>query len=52
MMWIIFGFIMMILGLVLVIVYLLDQVMELQMYRNDIEFKKIIHKIENSKVSS
>lgn len=49
MMWIIFGFIMFILGLVLVIIHLLDKLIELQMYRNDNEVKKLIRTIDNSR---
>lgn len=52
MMWIIFGFMLILLGLILVIIYLLNKLDELQMYRNDNEVKKLINKIDNSKVSS
>ena len=52
MMWILFGFMLILLGLILVIIYLLNKLDELQMYKNDIEVKKLLGRISNGEVSS
>lgn len=51
MMWIIFGFMLILLGLILVIIYLLNKIDELMMYRNDNEVRKILDKINSNEVS-
>lgn len=51
MMWIIFGFIMLILGLVLVIIYLLNKLDELLMYKNEHEVRQLMIRLNGHKVS-
>lgn len=52
MMWILFGFILILLGLILVIIYLLNELDELQNYKNDHEIRQLMDKIHEQKVSS
>ena len=50
-MWIIFGFMLILLGLILVIIYLLNKVDELQMYKNDHDVRQLMNRINEKKVS-
>jgi len=52
MMWILLAFMFVILLLILVIIYLMNKLDELQMYKNDIEVKKLMLRINYSEVSS
>jgi len=51
MMWIIFGFMLILLGLILVIIYLLNKLDELQMYKNDHDVRQLMNRINEQKVS-
>lgn len=52
MMWIIFVLLLLLLVSITVIMYLFDKLDELQMYKNDIEVKKLLGRISNGEVSS
>lgn len=51
MMWIIFGFMLILLGLILVIIYLLNKLDELLMYKNEHEVRQLMNRINEQKVS-
>ena len=49
MMWILLAFLFVILLLILVIIYLMNKLDELQMYKNDIEVKKLMSRVTNDR---
>lgn len=51
-MWILFGFMLIILVFILVIIYLLNKLDELQNYKNDHEVRQLMNRINEKKVSS
>jgi len=51
-MWIILVFMLILFGFILVTIYLLNKLEELQMYKNDIEVKKLLGRIKYNEVSS
>jgi flagellar biogenesis protein FliO len=52
MIWIVFGFTIVILGFILLIIYLLNKIEQLQMYKNEVEVKQILLKINSKEDSS
>ena len=49
MMWILLAFLFVILLLILVIIYLMNKLDELQMYKNDIEVQKLINRVTHDR---
>lgn len=48
MMWIVFGFMLILLGLILVIIYLLNKLDELQMYKSEHEVRNLMERISKN----